>query len=27
LEILRAYYATIKESEKVVVKLSGHSGR
>jgi sulfate adenylyltransferase len=27
LEILRAYYATIEESEKVVVKLSGHSGR
>lgn len=27
LEILRAYYASIEESEKVVVKLSGHSGR
>jgi sulfate adenylyltransferase len=27
LEILRAYYATIEENEKVVVKLSGHSGR
>jgi sulfate adenylyltransferase len=27
LEILRAYYASIEESEKVEVKLSGHSGR
>ena len=27
LEILRAYYAGIEESEKVEVKLSGHSGR
>jgi len=27
LEILRAYYAGMQESEKVVVKLSGHSGR
>jgi sulfate adenylyltransferase len=27
LEILRAYYAGIDESEKVEVKLSGHSGR
>ena len=27
LEILRAYYASIEESEKVVVKLSGHSAR
>lgn len=27
LEILRAYYAGIEDSEKVEVKLSGHSGR
>jgi sulfate adenylyltransferase len=27
LEILRAYYASIEESDKVEVKLSGHSGR
>ena len=27
LEILRTYYASIEESEKVEVKLSGHSGR
>jgi len=27
LEILRAYYASIAESDKVEVKLSGHSGR
>jgi len=27
LEILRSYYAGIEESEKVEVKLSGHSGR
>jgi sulfate adenylyltransferase len=27
LEILRAYYASIEESEKVEVKLSGHSAR
>jgi sulfate adenylyltransferase len=27
LEILRAYYASIEENEKVEVKLSGHSGR
>jgi sulfate adenylyltransferase len=27
LEILRAYYADIEESERVEVKLSGHSGR
>ncbi len=27
LEILRAYYAGIEESEKVEVKLSGHSAR
>ncbi len=27
LEILRTYYANIEESEKVEVKLSGHSGR
>lgn len=27
LEILRAYYAGIEESDKVEVKLSGHSGR
>jgi len=27
LEILRAYYASLEENEKVEVKLSGHSGR
>ena len=27
LEILRAYYASIEENDKVEVKLSGHSGR
>ncbi len=27
LEVLRAYYAGLQESEKVEVKLSGHSGR